>query len=378
MPLVNYSKLPGAHFELMIELSDLSVCFIAGTLGQGGAERQLFYIADTLIRHGTRVKILCLTKGEFWEDRFCEIGVPVIWVGRHRNRVARLLRIIAEIRRDPPDLVQSQHFYTNLYASIAARITGSRDIGALRSDVFSEINAHVLMGGFNLKSSRLLAANSNQAIKNASQHGLPGRRLHLLPNVVNTHLFKIESSRSNGVIKILAAGRLSSEKRLDRFLSLLNRVRKASNVEVKGLIAGDGALSTRLKTEAIEMGLFPDHVEFRGEARDMTSVYREADLLVLTSDFEGTPNVILEAMASGLPVVATAVGGVPEIVEHNKTGFLIQPYDESQMSAMILQLVTSSELRAAFGLEARRIIEINHSLEHLPHFLKKLYRAALL
>src|SRR5262245_58031610 len=170
----------------MPERSEFSVFFIAGTLGQGGSERQLFYIADTLIRCGTRIRILCLTRGEYWEKRFSEIGVPIIWVGRYRNRLARLLQIIAEVRRDPPDLVQSQHFYTNLYATIAARITGCRDIGALRSDVFSDINAHLIMGGASLKLSRLLAANSNQAIKNAAQHGLPSERLHLLPNVVNT------------------------------------------------------------------------------------------------------------------------------------------------------------------------------------------------
>ena len=146
---------------------------------------------------------------------------------------------------------------------------------------------------------------------------------------------------------------------------------------MKGLIAGDGPLYKSLRTQATELGLFPDHVEFRGEVQNMASIYEEADLLVLTSDFEGTPNVILEAMASGLPVVATAVGGVPEIVEDCKTGFLIHPYDEDKMSAMILKLVASHDLRIAFGLEARKVIEIKYSLHHLPHFLNELYKAAL-
>src|SRR5262249_39849774 len=148
---------------------------------------------------------------------------------------------------------------------------GCRDIGALRSDVFSDINAHLIMGGASLKLSRLLAANSNQAIKNAAQHGLPSERLHLLPNVVNTEVFKGKTGESNGVFNLLAAGRLSPEKRFERFLSLVNRLRKLSNLEVKGLIAGDGPLYKSLRTQATELGLFPDHVEFRGEVQNMAS-----------------------------------------------------------------------------------------------------------
>jgi glycosyltransferase involved in cell wall biosynthesis len=361
----------------MLKLSDLNVCFLAGTLGQGGSERQLFYMVETLLRHGARVRILSLTKGEFWEERLVGIGAPVVWVGEAPSRLARMRNIIAEVRRDPPDLVQSQHFYTNLYAAVAARLAGSREIGAVRSDVFSEVDSHAMLGKASLKIPRLLAANSAQAVKNASRYGLLESQLHLLPNVVNADDFNLKRRGSRPVIKLLAAGRLSQEKRLDRFLALLRRVRELTASDVRGVIAGDGPLRQSLERQAAEMGFSPAQLEFRGETHSMAPLYEEADLLVLTSEFEGTPNVILEAMASGLPVVATGVGGVPEIVEQNKTGFIIQPYDEGQMSAMILELVSSLEIRIAFGLAARKMIEFKYSLNHLPRYLNDLYSAAL-
>ena len=152
------------------------------------------------------------------------------------------------------------------------------------------------------------AANSRAAIQNAVRYGVPRKRLHLLPNVVDTDVFKPSRARQDGTIKLLAAGRLSVEKRFDRFLSLLARIRRTSPVHVTGLIAGGGPLLAMLRQQATGLGLLPEHLEFRGEVTEMAPIYREADILVLTSEFEGTPNVILEAMACGLPVVATAVG----------------------------------------------------------------------
>jgi glycosyltransferase involved in cell wall biosynthesis len=362
----------------MPDLSGLNICFIAGTLGQGGAERQLFYALKTLRQLNARVSLLSLTRDEFWENRIRACDIPVKWVGQRESRLARVLQIVSELRSDPPDLIQSQHFYTNLYAVAAARISGRREIGTLRSDTFSEALPHPLTGALNLRAPRKIVANSRMAIDNAISLGVPAERLYFLPTVVDSEMFRPAPKTSDGIVKLLAVGRLSVEKRFERFISVIASIKKQSSVTVKGIVVGDGPLRENLRQLSSKTGLDHDTIEFKGEVTEMTPVYREADILVLTSEFEGTPNVILEAMASGLPVVSVKVGGVPEIVENHVTGFLIEPYDELKMADAIIRLINEPGLRYEFGCAARRFIELNRALDRLPQMLMDFYQALLI
>src|SRR5213593_4389041 len=122
------------------DLAGMKVSFVAGTLGQGGAERQLFYMVKALVETGARPRVLCLTRGEFWEERITSLGVPVTWVGERPSRLARTRAIVAELKRERPDILQSQHFYTNLYVVAAARVLGVREIGAIRCNAAWEVS----------------------------------------------------------------------------------------------------------------------------------------------------------------------------------------------------------------------------------------------
>ena len=230
----------------MGDLSRLKVCFVAGTLGQGGAERQLFYILRCLRENGAAVRLLSLTSGEYWENKIRELGVPVVWVGDKPSRLARLKRIIEELRQDLPGVVQSAHFYTNLYAIVAARRLGLRDVGAIRNDAISEVRANGrILGGLSLRLPRLLAPNSRVGLRNALELGASSSRCHFLPNVVDTDRFRPVMREHRGFVTLLAVGRLVEQKRLDRFLRILAKVRSESAVPVRGLIAEIGRASCR-------------------------------------------------------------------------------------------------------------------------------------
>lgn len=362
----------------MSHLDGLKVCFLAGTLGQGGAERQLFYMVSALKENDALPRVLCLTEGEYWQERIEAIGVPVVWVGQSHSRLMRLQRIIRELQRDPPLVLQSQHFYANIYAVAAARFLGLHEVGAVRSDGIAELGANQgILGRLSLMTPRIIAANSRTAIKNAVTLGARGERLFYLPNVVDTALFTPQPRISNDGIRVITVGHMAPVKRFDRFIRVLAEVRNRASVPVRGTIVGDGPLRPSLESLAAALSLGPGDLEFFGAATEVRSLYSDADILVLTSDREGTPNVILEAMASGLPVVATRVGGLPDVVRHGETGFLVDRDDESSLIDAVLDLVQSREKRSAFGQSARQFVEENHALPRLAVELGRLYETVL-
>jgi len=350
----------------------MRVAFLAGTLGRGGAERQLYYMLRALKGAGADVRLLSLTSGEEWEQPIRELGVPVEWVGQRRGKATRLLRTARAVHALKPDIVQSAHFYTNLYVVGAARMTGCREIGAIRSDAVREVRANGWLGRPSLALPRRIAANSRGGLENAVRLGVPRKRLHLLPNVVDERRFRPSPRPGKDVVTLLCAGRLIKSKRVDRFISIVARVRKLSCVPVRALVVGDGPERATLQAHPCAGG-----VEFRGMLADPAPAYAEADVHVLTSDQEGSPNVVLEAMACGLPVVATRAGGTVDLVEEGVTGYLFDCDDEEGMAQALAVLVEDARLRDELGGYARARIERDHAVGRLPGFLEELYMEVL-
>jgi len=362
----------------MRELAGLKVSFLAGTLGQGGAERQLFYMVEALKNAGGEPRVLCLTRGEHWEERIESIGVEVKWVGQSRSRALRLLKIIRELRRHRPDLLQSQHFYTNIYVCAAARILGLPEIGALRNDAIEEITANPgFLGRRSLTMPRAMAANSRAGIENAINLGAAPDRLFLLPNVVDTSLFTPTSRASDNDVKLLIVARLVRAKRVDRFLRLISALRRRTKASVQGVVAGDGILRRDLELQANALGLDETVVRFLGRVNETNSHYGDANILIVTSDREGTPNAVLEAMASGVPVVATRVGGLGDLVADGETGYLLPVDDEDAMATAVLSLIEDRTKLRQFGMRARAFVEQHHALTLLPPQLLRLYGTVL-
>ncbi|MCM8820193.1 MAG: glycosyltransferase, partial [Candidatus Omnitrophica bacterium] len=139
----------------------------------------------------------------------------------------------------------------------------------------------------------------------------------------------------------------------------------------------DGPMRPALEQQARVLGLLLEGVKFCGQVYDVRSVYQKADILILTSEYEGMPNVVLEAMASALPVVSAAVGGVGEIVQHNVTGYLVERGNENGFIDALLTLINNEQLRIEMGQRAREYVKKQYSLKLLPQILKNLYHKVL-
>jgi glycosyltransferase involved in cell wall biosynthesis len=352
----------------------MKVCFIVGTLGRGGAEKQLVFMLRALKRAGTEAKVLCLTKGEPYEAEIKSLGVEVEYVGRAQNRLLRLGKIIGNLRKNPADIIQSSHFYTNIYAGLAGRALKTPAIGAIRSNLASELRINRSLGRFQLSLPHFLIANSDLARRGAIERGIAPEKIDFVRNVVEIEINESEISlKPKPAITFLFVGRLGREKRPDRFVRLAAAlVEKFPAYPLRFQIAGDGALRAETERQAQSCAHLSGKIEFLGECARMSEIYRAADALVLTSDYEGTPNVVLEAMAHALPVIATKVGGTPEILSE-KCGMLVEPDDEAGLVKAASALVESAELRFRLGTEGSKYIKKNHSLERLTNHLSEIY-----
>ncbi len=356
----------------------LKICFLAGTLGQGGAERQLMYILHALKAKEFNIKVLCLTKGEYWENEIKQLNIPLVWVGKRQNRLARIFSIIKEVKRFKPDIIQSSHFYTNFYAAIAAKLTGKKSVGAVRSNLNNELYSNgKIAGKLNLITPDILAINSQNAIKAALERlHIKDEKIFFLSNRIDIKKFSpIQDHKGNEAVTILSIGRLVPLKRFDKLIEIIADITKEH--KIKTFIAGDGPEKDKLIIHSRKSGLSENEITFLGNIENIEQIYNKADIFILCSEWEGTPNVILEAMAAGLPVIASNVGDIAYIVQHKENGFVFESNNFHQAGNYLKELITDARLRNKMGTKSREIIEQKFKLDALYESLMSLYQKVL-
>ena len=174
-------------------------------------------------------------------------------------------------------------------------------------------------------------------------------------------------------VTVLSVGRLRAPK---DFTTLVRAVAACKPGAVRLLIVGDGPDRPQVAGEIARLGL-DGTVELRAARDDVDALLAEADVVVLSSDSEGMPMSVLEAMAAGLPVIASAVGGVPEVVRDGETGALVPPRDPVALGRAITRLAEDPALRQRFGAAGRRRAEREFALAGFQRAHVELYRAAL-
>jgi glycosyltransferase involved in cell wall biosynthesis len=180
---------------------------------------------------------------------------------------------------------------------------------------------------------------------------------------------------AEGVRVLIAVGRLSREKGHRDLMQAIALVRKQVHPKFHVVIVGDGPEEHPLRTEATRLAI-ADCVSFVGHQGDVSAYYTLADAVVLPSHTEGSPNVLLESMAAGLPVIATAVGGVPEIVAPDHAALLVPKQNVTELANAIHQLLTDDGLRREICSAARRVAKA-YSPESYVSSMLCLYRSCL-
>jgi glycosyltransferase involved in cell wall biosynthesis len=217
--------------------------------------------------------------------------------------------------------------------------------------------------------------------------GIPERKIIQIINGVDAEKYKPDGNKKEArarigipqdVLVIGTVGRLDpvkDQRTLIKAFGLLTRARNKANLskDLRLLIIGSGSNQRELKTVAHKEGVV-DKVFFLGERNDVPELLQVMDVFVLPSIAEGISNTILEAMACGLPVIATTIGGNPEVIDDGKTGLLFKPGDHDRLAHLLARYCDDPFLRNNHGANGRARVEDNFSLSRMVREYDELYR----
>ena len=341
--------------------------FVIPSLSKGGAERVVCVLASGLVNIGyditvlryfkteadypidQRVKIITLSEG--FEEDYKKI--------KKSDRNKRIRKIIEDVSPDRiiPFL---RHVNLQVYLSCGLKYK-SRVIFTIRD------NPKMTKPRFEDKLHEFLINNTNKTIvqNNAQKEYFKksaAKRIHIVPNPVNQACIELESNPSTNIFNIVAAGRLSKGKNFEMLIKAFSDFAKDKN-DVLLSIYGEGALKESLQ-ELINKNDCGNKIKLMGRTNDLNSVYTKASLFVLSSRREGMPNVLLEAMAVGVPCISTnCPTGPSEMIVDEENGLLVPVDDEEKMSQAINYMYKNYDKAKLMGKNAKNYVLNNYKLE---------------
>lgn len=362
----------------------INVLHVSADLGIGGSQQWLLDMAANVNKKKYAVKVCYwLGKAELGSD-FERAGVEVIDLRqRNNNIITVVIKLIKVIRQNNIQLLHSHLFDADLCAFIAGKTSGVPIIiSSIPSFTFLRSRKHQLRYKlYALFFDRFVPISEAIAQYMVRQCNIDPQKVTAvracLPTGFDQKLnqaaaaqMRKEFSLSENDIVIGTVARLDSRK---GYFYLLDAAAIVAQhyPRVKFLCAGGGALKAALKTYARKLGL-SSRVIFAGTVRDIPNFLALLDIFTLPSLDEGLGIVILEAMASGLAVVASRVGGIPEIVADNETGFLVKPADADSLAGALMKLIADKELRRKMGREAKARIK-DFTPQEVAEKLEKIY-----
>ncbi len=358
----------------------LRVALVASSLKRAGAEKQTVYLARALLDAGTDMRFFHLGEGGYYESVLRQMEIPLLQIYRPNRPMFILAHLIEAFRRFRPQIVFAPQFGDLLQAGLAGRLCKGLVLGGLRSDGFYELNSNGRRSQLMLRLAHGLIANSHRARQNLASRVATPPTIEVLPNVLDLQEFDARSQMPPPIpipadrVMAVGVGSLQPSKRFDRFLQALARARREAPA-LLGVIAGaDCGAGPALAREASELGLAPNHVVFPGECRNIPALLARAGFLVLCSEYEGFPNVILEAMAAGLPVISTRVGDADRIVLQYRTGYLVEEPVVDGLAERMVALAASPTTRKRLGTEGRKRAVQEYNYESLPARLLSVFR----
>lgn len=365
--------------------SSINLFLMIDTFGTGGSERQFAVLAQNLDRSKFQLDLGCLSRQGSLADQLGEVSEYSMGGSLYGWQSLRArFNLSRHFRHNHVQVAHAFEFYTNLTLIPAARFAGVPVIiGSHRQlgDLMTAAQFRVQAAAFRWCDA--VVCNSRAGAARLAAGGVARGKLAVIGNALPAAAFEATSPalpRPAGKVRVAMVARMNAHyKNHAGFLRIASEIHERMPA-ADFLFVGDGPLRPEIEQQAAALGL-GERAIFLGERRDIPAVLASTDVAVLTSDSESLSNVILEAMAAGVPVVAYDVGGNSELLKtgsvNDQRGALVPVGNESEFAAAVLRFLSDAGLRTQLGGNARRFAEENFSLDRVRGRYEDLYTSLL-
>jgi glycosyltransferase involved in cell wall biosynthesis len=366
------------------------VLHVIDSLDLGGAQTFLLGLVKNVDRGKFTPEVACMHGRGVYAKVFEDAGITVHSLSLGKLPPMYLPNFWRLMMRGKYDILHFHLFGANLCAKPLAILAGHRAIIVHDqcNDASREKSPLLLAADafWNRCSNRVIAVSESTRRYLLDREDLPEDMVTMIPNGIDAEEFKprIDSQKSTARKKfglppdtsvIGGVGRLVPQKNFAVFLEVALQV-IPKNPEVFFVIAGTGPQEVELKAKADALGL-GDHVRFLGHVTDRISLYHALDMLLMTSDFEGTPMTLLEAMACGLPVVASEVDGIAEVCRNEIDALLVPARHVKGFVSALERVLGEEGLARKLGENARTTILERYEIRGLVRRIEALYEMVM-
>lgn len=342
------------------------VLLITENLGSGGAERQLCGLAIMLKERGYIVRVVTYVHKQFYEPMLREAGVDYHFADGAFDKRHRFPVLLKELKDFKPDVIISFLPSVNISMCIL-RLAYHCPLIVSERNYTLNWNLKTKLQYNLYRAAKYVVPNSQAEAENISTHckWLASKTIPI-PNFTDTELFTpTDTKPQNNVFSILCVGRVTPQKNI---MKLIKAVAQARDLGFKFKVTWvgsqkDSGYVNKVRTLINSYNL-SDVMELKNQTSNIAEMYRQADAFCLPSIFEGYPNVLCEAMASGLPVICSNIQEMPRIVSEGKNGYLFNPHSVDDMTSAIKKLMnTPKDILNRISVQNRSQVVSNNSME---------------